>query len=265
MVDREARRTSWCPPAFLPVDGSGVLFLDELNAAAPSVQTACYQLILDRRLGEYELPEGWTVVAAGNRLTDGASALRMPSALANRFVHLEMEADLDDWCQWAMGAEIEPVLIAFLRFRPNLLHAHSSSERAYPTPRSWEFVSDIIKGCAGDKAIELALIAGAVGEGASVEFVAFLDLYRKLPNIDSIILNPKTAALPEDPATRYAVTFALASRATAQNWRNIIAYFDRLPEEYAVLGIKHSTMRDPTLANTVEFTKWAVAHQDILS
>jgi hypothetical protein len=189
----------------------------------------------------------------------------MSSALSNRFVHLEMEANVDDWSAWAMGAGMDPVLIAFLRFRPNLLHLHSSAERAYPTPRSWEFVNGILAQGIGDRMVELALVEGAVGRGAATEFIAFLDLYRKLPNIDAIILNPKAGDVPEDPATRYAVTFALASKASGQNWRNVLVYLDRLPEEYAVLGVKHATTRDPKLANTVEFTKWAVKHQDILS
>lgn len=265
VLDKATRMTSWFPPAFLPTEGEGILLLDELNAAAPSVQTACLQLILDRRVGEYILPEGWVAMAAGNRVTDGATGTRMSSALSNRFVHLEMAPDLDDWSAWAMAAGIDPVLIAFLRFRPNLLHEHSSKERAFPTPRSWEFVGEITKAGVGDRMIELALIEGAVGQGAATEFVAFLDLYRKLPSIDAIILNPSAGDAPTDPATRYAVTFALASKATGQNWRNVLAYFDRLPEEYAVLGVKHATTRDPKLANTVEFTKWAVAHAHILS
>lgn len=265
VIDKATGMTRWFPPAFLPTEGEGILFLDELNAAPASVQTACLQLILDRRLGEYVLPSGWVAMAAGNRVSDGATATRMSSALSNRFVHLEMETDLDDWSSWALGAGVDPVLIAFLRFRPNLLHCHSLSERAYPTPRSWEFVSQIVKAQVGERLIELALIEGAVGQGAATEFAAFLDLYRKLPNIDAIMMNPKVGDAPEDPATRYAVTYALASRATVGNWRNVLAYFDRLPEEYSVLGVKHATTRDTKLANTVEFTKWAVAHAHILS
>jgi hypothetical protein len=265
VIDKASGMTRWFPPAFLPTEGEGILFLDELNAAAPSVQTACLQLILDRRLGEYELPKGWVAMAAGNRVSDGATATRMSSALSNRFVHLEMETDVDDWSSWALSAGVDPVLIAFMRFRPNLLHAHSTTERAYPTPRSWEFVSEILKAGVAERMIELALIEGAVGQGAATEFAAFLDLYRKLPNIYGIILNPNAGDVPNDPATRYAVTYALASRATGQSWRNVLAYFDRLPEEYAVLGVKHATTRDTSLANTTEFTKWAVAHAHILS
>src|SRR6185312_1193369 len=135
-------RTHWSVPDFLPRDGAGVLFLDELNAADRAVQAACYQLVLDRRLGEYALPDGWTVVAAGNNQSDRAVTNRMSTALASRFVHLEYAVHLDDWCKWAVEHDLPPELIAFIRFRPNLLHAFDpqSTERTFPCPRTWEFM-----------------------------------------------------------------------------------------------------------------------------
>jgi MoxR-like ATPase len=120
--------------AFLPRRGRGILFLDELNAAPPLVQAACYQLILDRRLGEYQLPEGWTVLAAGNRESDRAVTHRMPSALANRMVHLDFEPDLDDWLAWAEAEGIDARVRAFLRFRPRLLHAFEPPRRGQGLP-----------------------------------------------------------------------------------------------------------------------------------
>lgn len=119
----EQGRAAWAIPAFLPEDGAGIVFLDELNAAPPLVQAACYQLGLDRALDEYRLPDGWTVFAAGNREGDRAVTARMSSALANRFVHLVFETDLDDWSGWAMGpGDLRPEVVAFLRWRPELLH-----------------------------------------------------------------------------------------------------------------------------------------------
>jgi hypothetical protein len=122
----EPGRAAWAIPAFLPEDGAGILFLDELNAAPPLVQAACYQLVLDCALGEYRLPDSWTVFAAGNREGDRAVTSRMSSALANRFVHLAFEPDLDDWSRWAMGpGDLRPEVVAFLRWRPK----SSGSER----------------------------------------------------------------------------------------------------------------------------------------
>ena len=116
-------RSKWASPEFLPRDGSGILFLDELNAASAMVQASCYQLVLDRKLGEYTLPEGWTIVAAGNRDSDRAATTRMPIPLRNRFVHLDFEVDMQEWSEWAIKANVRPEVIAFIRFRPELLSA----------------------------------------------------------------------------------------------------------------------------------------------
>src|SRR4051812_12022349 len=111
----------WCPPAFLPKGGTGVLFLDELAQAAPLVQAACLQLTLDRRVGEYELPEGWSVIAASNRAEDRAGTHRLIPPLLTRFIHLALEVSSDDWQQWAVTAGVSPEVRAFLRYRPALL------------------------------------------------------------------------------------------------------------------------------------------------
>ena len=131
----------WCPPSFLPKksDKPGILFLDEINAAPPLVQAALYQLILDRRVGEYELPEGWRIIAAGNRREDKAVTFRLSSALANRFIHLNLEVDPDDWHAWATNHGIIPEVTAFLKYRPQLLQAASEDEQAFATPRSWRW------------------------------------------------------------------------------------------------------------------------------
>lgn len=260
----EKGRTIWSPPNFLPSEGKGILFLDELNAAPQSVQTACYQLILDRRLGEYELPEGWIVFAAGNRLADSAAAGRMSTALANRFVHLEMHADLDDWINWAMHAGVQPELIGFLKFRPELLHKHSKDQHAFPSPRSWDFCGQILK-TEPTREVEMALIEGAVGQGAATEFYAFLDLWRKVPDIDNIIKEPNKHKDPGDPATRYAVAYAIAAKMTKQNATNCILFLDKMPLEYALVAIKAATQRDSDICSTQSFVDWVGKHGVVFS
>lgn len=256
--------TSWNAPDFLPTRGSGVLFLDELNRAPALVQNAGFQLILDRRLGDYELPDGWLVIGAGNREQDGGGVTRMSSALANRFIHIEVTADLNDWSTWAAGAGIEPVVIAFLRFRPALLHEFDRDSHAFPTPRSWSFVSNIVKTHPA-RDVELALVEGTVGHGAAVEFVSFVDLWRKLPNIDAILLDPKNATVPNqhDVGTMYAVTAALGSRSTAENFERVTTYLNRLPTEYAVFAVRDAVNRDQSLTSTPAFVDWAVKNQDV--
>jgi MoxR-like ATPase len=124
-----ADQTEWVPPKFLPSSGKGILFLDELTSAPQMVQAACYQLVLDRKLGEYVLPEGWVVVAAGNPASERGVHFAMPRPLRNRFVHLDLEPDLDDWSKWAVKAQVRPEIIAFLRFKPELLHTQQTQHR----------------------------------------------------------------------------------------------------------------------------------------
>lgn len=254
----------WCPPAFLPREGKGILFLDELNAAPPLVQAACYQLILDRKLGEYELPDGWVIIAAGNRETDRAVTSRMSSALANRFVHIDFDVDVNDWIDWALGKGLQTELIAFIRFRPTLLHQFDPkrNEKAFPTPRSWEFTSDVL--AAGNSKIELDLATGIVGEGAATELMAFLKVYRNLPNPDVILMDPKSASVPQDPATLYAICGSLANKASDQNFERVITYSNRLPDEFSVLLVRDAVKRDNQLSLTRAFISWTQTHQDVL-
>jgi hypothetical protein len=256
-------RSHWAIPEFLPRDGAGILFLDELNRAPALVQNSCFQLVLDRKLGEYELPPDWHVIAACNRESDGGGVTRMSSALCNRFVHLDCEPDLDDWGKWAVSHGIEPAVIAFLRFRPELLHNFDRTKKAFPSPRSWEFVSRITGENPG-KNVELAIFEGTVGHGAAIEYAAFLGLFRSLPSIDAILLNPDKAPVPKDAATLWAIAAGLARRASDQNFRRVITYLDRMPQEYAVLTVKDAVARDQGLTSTAEFTGWAVAHAEVV-
>jgi len=274
-------RAHWAVPDFLPRDGKGVLFLDELNVAAPMVQAACYQLVLDRQLGEYILPEGWTVIAAGNRASDRAVTHAMPAPLRNRFVHLDFEVDLDDWCNWALGAGspkwhrpkaeksttgMRPEIVAFLRFRPALLHEFSDKTRdanAFPTPRTWEYLSRILA-TNPPLEIEHALTAGTVGPGASAEFIGFLRVYRDLPDMDLILKKPDKAPVPKEPAALYAVATAVAHRATAENFQNVVTYLCRLPEEFSVMAMRDAQTRVPKLASTTPFADWVTKHQHVL-
>lgn len=257
--------TRWNPPSFLPDaarDGlQGLLFIDELNAAPPMVQAALFQLVLDRKLGEYTLPEGWRVVAAGNRQSDRAAAQRMPSALANRFAHVELEADVPAWCAWAAANGIRPELIAFLRFRPALLHdmPKGADLRAFPTPRAWAAVS---------KALDLApklifsVASSLVGEACASEFKGFLDVYKNLPRIDAIINDPTGTIVPLEPSARYAIAAALSRAASHANFAAIVQYLARMPTaEFSVMAITDATRRDPALKDAPGFAQWAIANQ----
>jgi len=257
-------RSRWATPDFLPQSGAGILFLDELNAAPAMVQASCYQLVLDRKLGEYALPDGWAIIAAGNRDSDRAITTRMPTPLRNRFVHLEFEVDVQGWSEWAVQSGIRPEVIAFLRFRPELLSAFDRDANAFPSPRSWEFASRILDS-GPDQSIEHELFAGAVGTGAATELSAFLRMFRELPNIDAILLNPLNEPVPENAAAQYAVASALARSASDINFDRVCQYLGRMPTEFSVLCVRDASLREPAIRHTAGYTKWAIDNHHVLA
>ena len=259
-------RTTWNPPDFLPseADGPTVLMLDELNLAPQSVQSACYSLIQQGIIGDYRLPETCIRWAAGNGDADRCNTNRMSRALDSRFQWATLEPNLDDWCQWALSAGIETEIIAFLRFRPGLLHQFDpkATEKSYPCPRTWEMTSRSLPGL--PPAIQFDEIAGTVGSGAASEFVGFLRICQECPNPDAVLLNPQSADVPTSPATLYALTGALAHRASANNAERLFAYAERLPAEFSVLMVRDSLQIAPDITNTRAFNGWAVSHADVL-
>jgi hypothetical protein len=196
----------WLPPEFLPTSGRGVLFLDELNMAPPTMQGVAQQLILDRRVGSYRLPDGWFVWAAGNRKEDRATVFDMPAPLANRFLHLEVEPDLDSFLRFGASAGLDDRVAAFLSFRPQLLHALDPKRPAWPSPRSWMMASRLLTAKLD--------IGPAVGEAAAGEFEGFLSVYASLPDLDRILEGlGSPATFPDEPSARYALVLGLAMRA----------------------------------------------------
>ena len=193
----------------------GVILFDELTAADASLQVAAYEFILDRRLGTlYEVPDGWYIIAAGNRSQDSAVARTMSSALANRFCHLEVEADTESWTNWAIINGIEPSIIAFIRFRPDLLLSmQGNRERGWPSPRSWERVSSEIQLAEGtelsSKSLEL-IIEGLIGTGASLEFNAFRSWTESLPEVEKILTGEVAPTFPNRADLQYAMVSAIA-------------------------------------------------------
>jgi len=177
-------------------------------------------------------------------------------------VHLEFEADVQEWSEWAIQAGVRPEVVAFLRFRPELLSAFDRDANAFPPPRSWEFVSRILDSFDSHAglAIEHEVIAGAVGPCAATEFSAFLRMFRELPNIDAILMNPTQEPVPESGAAQYAVASALARCASDTNLDRICLYLNRLPTEFRVMCVRDATLREPAIRYTASYTKWAIEH-----
>ncbi len=241
VFDAESKATRWYPPSWLPSEGSGIIFFDEINLAPPSIQASAYQLILDRKLGDYKLPEGYIIVAAGNRLEDKANVFELPAPLSNRFVHCELSApSVEDWTKWALRNGIDARIIAFLSYRKSYLYRFDgkSSDRAFPTPRSWHYCSELIKGEPSLENIEL-LSAAAVGEATAIEFTAFLKLREKI-DLQAFLNNPHTAALPEQVDLKYALSLALAEhyKEKPSVLPKILVLCERLEPELACLLLR---------------------------
>jgi hypothetical protein len=212
----------------------GILALEEFNSAPMSVQAAAYQLVLDRKLGEYRVPDGVFIVALGNRETDKGIAYKMPTPIMNRFIHLEMRADFEDWQVWALTNRVHPEVVGYLTaFKECLFQFEpGTAARGFPTPRSWEFVSDILStGQYLTDQVALALITGAVGDAEGAKFMAFRKIAHELPRADDI-LSGRLTKLPKKVEVQlaYALTttlcYALKSNAeevrrkAGDDWRN---------------------------------------------
>jgi hypothetical protein len=263
--------TEWVPPKFLPTAGKGILFLDELTSAPQMTQAACYQLVLDRKLGEYILPDGWVVIAAGNQASERGVHFSMPRPLRNRFVHLHLDADITDWCRWAVSSGVRPEIIAFLRFKPDLLHDGDATldQNAWPTPRSWEMASNVLNGASKQTGsakaeIEAQLLEGTIGPATTAEFVGFLRLFRQLPSIDEILLNPETAPLPDDPSAQIAIATALGRAMSDQSITKGVKYLNRMPTEMRVLTMRDAAARDRAITHTPEFVRFGVEHAEVI-
>ncbi len=265
--DMVKRVTEWLRPGFLPVDGEGILFLDEFTAAPPAVQAVLLEFVRQRKAGEYRLPEGWKIVTAGNGAKDRAYTTTMGTAMINRLVRLRAVVDVDDWCSWALSTGLPTLVVAFIRFRPELLHQFNPDKdvEPFPSPRSWAAVGDIMRQNPPD-GLRPSLLVGTVGEAAN-EFEGFLRVYKSLPSIDQILLDPDQAAVPpaSETAARYAVAAALTDRASPRNFDAIMTYAGRLPAEFGGMISLGAVRRDPTLRNTRPFIQWATDNGDLMS
>lgn len=236
-----------------------VYFLDDLGQASPMVQAACMQLLLARRINGHKVSDNVCFVAATNRHKDGAAVSGILEPVKSRFVTIiNLEVNTDDWVYWALQNNIPTELIAFIRFRPRLLFQFESSKeiKNSPSPRTIHNLAKIMM-MGIDKDVEYEVFSGTVGEGFAAEFISFLRIYRNLPDIDGIILDPQKAKVPDDPSTQYAIAVALAKKAKEDNMDSIVTYSKRLPKEISVMLMKDAQRTNPSIINTRAWIEWA--------
>jgi len=242
--DKDNHEAVWASPNFLPKEpnSKGILFLDEINTAPPSVQASAYQLVLDRKVGDYELPKGWSIVAAGNHESDRGVVYRMPPPLANRFVHLNMEVSFEDWKSWAYNSGIDSSIIAFLHYDSSRLFDFdpTANQKSFPTPRSWEYVDKILASKI-DEALLLEVISGAVGAESATAFVSFRKVMYRLPDIDKL-LDGEDVEVEHDSQVLFALVAGIVSSIKQEDSMkkidNALKFSLTLPKEFSVMLVK---------------------------
>ena len=260
----------WLKPQIFQMDDSdevvNILFLDEISAAPQSVQAAAYQITLDRVVGEHKLPQNCIVIAAGNRITDKSVAFKMPKALANRLLHVNVEGSFSSWKRWAVANGINKKVLGFLSFQKNYLMDFntSSDDLAFATPRSWEMVSNILNSVCDDVEQVYGFIAGLIGEGAAIEFRSWNRVYNNLPNIEDIFAG-REWRIPTNLDAIYALTssmvvYAREHKKDMDKIANSIRYAEKLPPDFSVMLLKDYMAIEKgykeKLLKIPEFSRW---------
>lgn len=276
---REHEYVEWAIPSMLPDvkrhGESGILFLDEITSAPPSVSAAAYQLILDRKLGDYQVPKGWAIFAAGNRQGDRGVTYTMPAPLANRFSHYEVETHLDDWVAWAFQHNIDERVIAFVRFRPELLFDFDPAHNpvAFPSPRSWEYAHRALYKFYETPRLLSGALQACVGQAAGIELHAFVENLEHMPDLN-LILAGEACSVPEQIDLQYAIATALVGRAIGVRNKpeamtqigHILRYGLQFPQrEMGVMLVSdmHRALGE-MIFDVPEFESWADAVADVM-
>ena len=249
-------KMAWGAPIELPDEEMAaqydniVLFLDEMNSAAPAVQAAAYQLILNRRVGTYKLPDNVIIVAAGNRESDKGVTYRMPAPLANRFIHLELAVNFDDWFNWSVDNNQHKDVVGYLTFAKKDLYDFDpkSASRSFATPRSWSFVSELLEDEL-DESTTTDLVAGTVGEGLAVKFMAHRKVASSMPNPTDILAGKVKELKTKEISAMYSLTVSLCYELKESSDKNDKKFDDKVNNflrfamdnfdtELVVMGIK---------------------------
>lgn len=260
----------WLKPQIFQMDPSedvvNILFLDEISAAPQSVQAAAYQITLDRVVGEHRLPENCIVIAAGNRTTDKSVAFKMPKALSNRLLHIEIEGSFTSWKKWAIQKGINEKVLGFLSFRRDYLMNFDSAtdDLAFATPRSWEMVSNVLNYINDDVEESYSLIAGLVGTGIAIEFRTWAKVYNNLPDVKEIF-DGKMPKVPQSTDAMYALTAAMTAYARThkedmKRIANSIVYANNMPPDFSTVLLKDYMYLEKNFKEKLmaipEFLKW---------
>lgn len=244
----------WFPDGSVPT----LLILDELVQSTTAVQNIMAQMTNEHRVGSHKLPMNCYLVGAGNRTSDKAGTTTMPTHLRDRLLFLDIEADLEDTVAYFNRVGVDERVVGYLRHRPDFLHEFDRDADACPSPRSWERVGTIVQFAVNPLCMSYALM-GQVGKKAASDFLSYLRVVARMPDIDQVIANPTTAEVPTDPALKHAVCAALSRRMNDNNAASILTYMRRIPNpEFAAFVMKDAMNRDGTLKQNNAVRQWVL-------
>lgn len=270
--DKEEKTAVWAKPEFLPKSDSlskGILFLDEINSAPPTIQAAAYQLILDRKIGEYNLPENFAIVAAGNYESDRGVTYRMPTPLANRFVHLNFDVDFDAWKDWAMRSDIDQRIVSYLSYKSEnlFLFDPKSNQKAFATPRSWEYVDKILKSNIPILSLE-GVVGGAIGKESALEFLNYTKVMNEIPNIEDILAGHEVV-IPSKNSALFGmcigIVYALKKDFSVEKLTNVLKFTISLNDEFSMMLIQDMQRNGIKLELSSYWKDWVDAHRYLIS
>lgn len=251
----------------------GILFLDEFGQADPDTKKTAADLLLNKRVGKWQLPPGWVVWAASNRTSDRSGVTKSFDFVINRRGEIHISDDVESWNDWAMASGVHPSIVAFTNSNPQVVFTDGVPDKQGPwcTPRSLVEAARFLKAAAGPdgklptEADVVEIVSGIIGQGAAAQLMAYLRLAGQLPQFADIIRDPQNAKVPDQPDGRMLVTYSLASRVDATNAQAVVDYMERLPKEFATTFVKAACKRDVAFVNTAAFGGWATRNASLLA
>lgn len=265
-IDKDTKKSYYAPPETFPLktdkvpDGydGWLLFFDEMNSAPMSVQAAAYKIILDRMVGQEHLHKKVAMVCAGNLTTDKAIVNRLSTTMQSRMIHFNLEVDNKAWIAWGHENAIDHRIMAFIQFKPELLHDFNPkhSDNTFPCPRTWHFLSKLIAPLKDIDYKKLPLISGTIGEGAARTFTEFTKIYHDLPTLTQILSNPETLQITKEPSTQYAISSMLGANAKSSNISDMMKFVNRLPIEFQVITLQGIIKRSKELLKSASIQAW---------
>lgn len=266
MTNATKTKSGHLPMETFPIEGDPIpkgyagwlIFLDEFNSAALSVQAAAYKLILDKKVGIYNLHKNVAIIAAGNLSTDKAITNRLSTAMQSRLIHLQLKLETKHWLDWAISEGIDYRILAYINYKPNALENFdpNHSDKTFACARTWHFLSKIIKSESVLNYDLLPLLAGTIGEGAARQFLGFVQVFDDLPQIEELISKPEIAKIPTEPSAKYAVSGLIAQKVTTKTIDSLMLYIERLPVEFQVISLSGAIKNTPALISNAQVKAW---------